>query len=179
MKYLVFSFLAIFSSIVFAETASDRAQVYFNDLAEGRYAQAAEHFDPKQLREFRELMSFYTVLPENERSQFINSFFGENETEESVKNKSDVEFFAGLFSFIMLRAEAAGGINFDGMEILGEVKEGDDTSHLVTRNKVSVGEVNLEAMEVVSLRRIDKHWKVMLSGKLKGLPQQLEKAYSK
>lgn len=78
----------------------------------------------------------------------------------------------------MKQAEAAGGLNFDGIEILGEVKEGDDITHLVTRTTVSVGAIDMEAMEVVSLKKSGDEWRILMSGKIKGLPQQLRAAYA-
>jgi len=47
-------------------------------------------------------------------------------------------------------------------------------SHVVTRNKVTVGEVDVEALEVVSFKRIGSEWKALLSGRSKGLANQLK-----
>ena len=79
----------------------------------------------------------------------------------------------------MAQAEAAGGLNFDGMEVLGEVKEGANVAHVVMRNRVSVGEIEIEAMEVVSFKKVGKDWKALLSGKMKGLANQLRTAFNR
>tara|TARA_R110002049_G_scaffold124997_25_gene280597 strand:- start:4029 stop:4400 length:372 start_codon:yes stop_codon:yes gene_type:complete len=90
----------------------------------------------------------------------------------------DVEFFASIFNFVMQQADQAGGINFEGVEILGEVKEGDNIAHLVTRNRVSVGEMEVEAMEVVSLKKNGEDWRMLMAGNIKGLPAQLNAVFS-
>lgn len=53
---------------------------------------------------------------------------------------------------------------------------GKDVAHVVTRNKVSVGEIEVEAMEVVSFRKVGSEWKALMLGKIKGLASQLKAA---
>jgi hypothetical protein len=169
--------LVIFSNFAWAENPTERAEMYFSDIENRNYSAAAEHFDPVQLKEFREMMEFYKEIPTEAQAQFIKTFFSEEQTVESIAKLSDTEFFSGLFNFIMKQAEATGGVSFDGLEILGEVKEGQNISHLVTRNRVSIGELEVEAMEVVSMKKVGNEWRMMMSGKIKGLPQQIKAAF--
>jgi len=175
MKILI-PILLLVSNLAWAETSAEFAKAYFGDLESGNFEAAAEKFDPEQLNEFRTMMEFYKEIPAQAQTQFIQTFFGPDQTIETVDKATDVQFFSGVFSFIMRQAEAAGGLNFDGFEILGEVMEG-DVVHLVTRNRVSVGELEMEAMEVVSVKKQGDSWKLMLSGKMKGLPEQLKAAF--
>jgi hypothetical protein len=177
VRYLVL-ILVLFSNFASAETSTDRAKMYFSDIENRNFTAAAEHFDPVQLKEFRKMMEFYKEIPPEAQKQFIQTFFGAEQTLESMETVTDTEFFSGLFSFIMKQADAAGGLSFDGIEILGEVKEGKHVSHLVTRNRVSVGELEMEAMEVISLKKVGDEWRVLMSGKIKGLPQQLKAAFN-
>ena len=175
-----FHFVTLFlvANIAWAETPQQRAELYFSDIENLDFLGAASHFDAEQLKEFRGMMEFYKEMPEEAQTNFVQTFFGPDQSTESLENLSDLEFFSGLFSFIMKQAEAAGGLNFDGIEILGEVKEGDDITHLVTRTTVSLGAIDMEAMEVVSLKKSGEEWRILMSGKIKGLPQQLRAAYA-
>lgn len=178
MKFIIVLAVSLVSHVCLAETAIERTELYFDDLKARQYKAAASHFDPEQLKEFRVMMEFYKEIPEEPQREFIKAFFGEHQSTESVQALSDTEFFAGMFIFIMQRAEATGGLNFDGLEILGTVAEGEDKAHLVTRNRISMGEVEIEAMEVVSLKKYGNNWKVMMSGRIKGLPAQLKSAFT-
>jgi len=179
MKKLIFILpLILFSQLSSAETAAERAELYFKDISEFKFKQAANHFDAEQLKEFRKLMEFYKEIPEDSQAQFIQSLFGEEHSRESIEALTDVEFFASLLTLIMQQAKAIGGLNFDRLEILGEVREGENIAHLVTRNKISVGELEMESMEIVSLKKNGEQWRVMMSGKIKGLPQQLKAAFT-
>ena len=89
---------------------------------------------------------------------------------------SDSEFFASFLRAALAQAEAIGTIDFDDMEILGEVMEGPDLAHVVTRNTVSVGEVEVEGMEVVSCRKQGDEWKLLVSTQMKGLANQIRAA---
>ena len=170
----VFLVSVFLSGFAWADTPEAVALAYFSDLESGNYAAAAEKFDPEQLAEFRTQMEFYKEIPLDAQSQFIQMFFGSADSVESIDKLTDVEFFSGLFVFMQRQVELAGRLSFDGIEILGSVEEGEDVSHLVTRNRVSVEEIEIEALEVVSLKKQGEKWYMMLQGQLKGLPQQLK-----
>ena len=172
----VIAILLLSSSITFAKTATDTAADYFNTLKQKDYNRAATFFDPAALDEFRQMMSFVNEIPGEGQVQFFTTFFGPGASRESIGKLSDTNFFASFLRATLAQAETVGGVNFGKMEILGEVMEGKDVAHVVTRNKVSVGEIDLEAMEVVSFKRIGNEWKALLSGKIKGVASQLKAA---
>lgn len=178
MKKLIFLIAILLSTHTTAETSKERTIMYFNDLQSGNYLNAASHFDPQQLKEFRTMMEFYKEMPAEMQNKFLATFYGPGSTVESISKFDDSQFFAAMFGFIMRQAESIGGINFDATEILGAVQEGNNIEHLVTRSKVSAGELDMEAMEVVSLVKRGGRWYIMMSGKIKGLPQQIKAAFS-
>jgi len=95
--------------------------------------------------------------------------------------KGDFEAAAALFyppalTVAVTQAEAQGTANFDGMEILGEVMEGPDVAHVLTRNRVSVGDFEVETMEIVSCRKQGDEWKLLVSSEMKGLANQIRSA---
>lgn len=177
MRNIFWLCLLCVSHFSYAETAIERAHQYFDDLKAYKFIDAASHFDTDQLKEFRSLMEFYKEIPAEAQAHFITTFFGKDHTHHTLSELSDLEFFAGVFDFLMKQADAMGGLNFENIEILGEVPEGDNLVHLVTRNKVIMGEIELESMEVVSLKKNDHTWKVMLNSQIKGLPAQIKAAF--
>jgi len=166
--------LLLLSSSAFAKTASEMATEYFGTLQQKDYGRAATFFDPAALGEFRQIMSFVNEISDEGQQQFYTIFFGPEANRQSTGKLSDADFFAAFLRATMAQAEKLGGVNFEKMEILGEVMEGKDVAHVVTRNKVSVGEVEVEAMEVISFKKIGSDWKALLSGKIKGMANQLK-----
>ncbi len=73
-------------------------------------------------------------------------------------------------------AEALKGAD---IQILGHVDEKPDLAHVVSRNRVKVGELKVTKMEVISLRRQGNRWKALLSGSLEGMVEQLRAAARK
>ena len=155
--HFVIAILLLSSSPSFAKSASETAIDYFYTLQQKDYNRAATFFDPAALGEFRQMMSFANEIPAEGQQEFFTAFFGPEANRESVAKLSDASFFASFLRATMSQAEAVGGVNFEKMEILGEVMEGKDVAHVVARNKVSVGEIELEAMEVVSFKKSAKN----------------------
>lgn len=174
--FTCFLLLLAFQFSAIAQSASDVAKSYFDVLQEGDYDKAATFFAPEALEDFREMLNFGDALPEEEAQQLYTTFFGAGATKQTVAEMSDVEFFSKFLSFVMQQASAAGNVNFDQVEILGEVPEGENIMHVLTRTHISAGEIKLEAMEVVSFTNSEGTWKTMLSGKMKGIGAQLKAA---
>lgn len=173
---IVLLFLSV--TCAYGQGASEMVAEYFDVLQSQDYEKAATYFDPTALREFRQMLEFISEIPAAEQENILQAFFGPSASQESVSKLSDSDFFGSFLRAIMAQASAAGEVNFDGLEILGEVAEGQDLLHVVTRNKVSVGEIEVEAMEVISLRKAGDSWRLLLSGKMKGMASQLRAALS-
>lgn len=165
---------ALISTLAFAETSTERANLYYKDLASAQYNKVSEHFEPEELKTFRKTMEFYKSLPEQDQVQFINRIFGQGSTAKSVSKYTDAEFFTVFYKKIMQQAS----VDFDDMEILGTVKEGENIEHLVTRNTINIAEVETQSMEVMTLRKSGDRWYIQMSGKVKGLPKQLKMAFA-
>ena len=164
---------------VFAGPPSDAAKAYYGTLKAKDYPAAAKHFDPAALKTFREMLSFFNELPDDEATEVLAAFFGEGANKESVKKMSDTEFFAAFLKGVMEQAEEAGGVEFGDFTVLGEVPEGEDVIHVVTRNKVGVGELKIESMEVMSFKKTGDGWKALLNGEMTGVAAQLKAAFGK
>jgi hypothetical protein len=60
-------------------------------------------------------------------------------------------------------------MNYDDVKILGEVVEGEDLAHVVTRNKYLFKEQDVASVEVSTFKKIGGKWMVQMSGKLKAI----------
>lgn len=170
--------LALSSSWVYGATAPETTASFYQQLQEGDFEAAAAFFDPPALTEFRQSLSIINEAPPAAQLQFREAFFGEGATAESIAKMSDSEFFASFLRAALSQAQALGKVNFEDLEILGEVMEGPDVAHVVTRNKLSVGDFEVEGMEVVSCKKRGDEWKLLVSTQMKGLANQIRSALS-
>jgi len=168
--------LILSSSSVYGATPTETTEAFFKQLKKGDFEAAAALFYPPALTEFRESLGIINDAPATAQQQFRKAFFGEKATPDSVAKMSDSEFFASFLRVAVTQAEAQGTANFDGMEILGEVMEGPDVAHVLTRNRVSVGDFEVETMEIVSCRKQGDEWKLLVSSEMKGLANQIRSA---
>jgi predicted house-cleaning noncanonical NTP pyrophosphatase (MazG superfamily) len=173
---LIVAIILLSSGVVYAKSASDTAKDYFAVLKAKNYEEAASFFDPEALKEFRQLMSFINEIPRKGQQQFYQGLFGPDMTVEAAKKFSDPEFFSAFLNAIMSRAEAAGGMSLDKLEIIGEIPEGKNLMHVVTRNRVTTDKIELESMDVISFVRRGNNWKALMSGKIKGMAAQIRAA---
>jgi hypothetical protein len=109
MKTLFLTLAASLFSIasVFAGPPSDAAKAYYGTLKAKDYPAAAKHFDPAALKTFREMLSFFNELPDDEATEVLAAFFGEGANKESVKKMSDTEFFAAFLKGVMEQASSS------------------------------------------------------------------------
>lgn len=173
---IAFVVLVLSSSSIHGATAPETTEAFFEQLQKGDFEAAARFFDPPELTEFRKSLEIINQAPATAQQQFREAFFGAGSTAESIAALSDTEFFASFLRAAIAQAEAQGTANFDGMEVLGEVMEGPDLAHVVTRNRVSVGEIEVEGMEVVSCKKRGDEWKLQVSTEMKGLANQIRSA---
>lgn len=175
IKNMLWMVLLFTSLNAFAKTPSEVAANYYGALKQKDYVAAAKFFAPSALAEFRQNLAFMNELPDG-GGKFFGTFFGAGASKESVGKLSNVDFFAAFMRAVMAQAETVGGANFGKMEILGEVPEGKDKVHVLSRNRVSVGELEMESMDVASVALVDGEWKMLMSGKIKGMAAQLKAA---
>ena len=178
--------LLAFASFLFAvapaladNTPSEAAKAYYETMKAKDYNGAAKLFDPEALKSFRGMLDFLTDLPDEEGAEVLVAFFGEGATKESVKKLSDSEFFASFFKGVMAQAEEEGGVDFGEVKVLGEVPEGPDVVHVVTRSKMGVGDLKIESMEVISFKKTEAGWKALLNGEMTGMAGQLKASFGK
>ena len=175
MKNIITCFLlaCACSAGALAQSASETAKAYLGAMESGQYRKAAEFLDRDALRDIRKMLDLGDALPQELAAPFYTQFFGPEATRESVSKLSDSEFFARFLSSLAKQGKEAGVNAYGKVKILGEVPEGEDVVHVLTRQFPVEGPATLE---VVSFRKSDGEWKAMLTEKLKGMADQKKKA---
>lgn len=148
MKHTIICLLLLIASAVGAlsQTATETAEAYLNYLKQDEQSRAVALIEQDASTEYRGLFKFVKALPVEEAKSIYQALFG------------------------------ALQINFDEVEVLGEVREGDDIAHILIRSRIRSGNQELESLRVISCRRIDGTWRVMLTGKSKVIAVQTHKA---
>jgi len=164
---LVTLFFASGSAI--AKSPLETAKDYFNLLKQQHYNAVAGYYDPATLAEFRQLMNFQNEMPAEKRQAYFQTFFSPALTEESAAKLSDSDFFASFLRGVLSTEKLGDALRLDNLGIIGEVMEGEDVAHVVVRNRLSVGETDIESIEVITFKKTGDEWKVQMSGKLKGI----------
>jgi hypothetical protein len=152
-----------------AQSASETANDYYTLLKQKNYNSAAGYYDPVALSEFRQLMSFVNAIPDAKRQVFFQVFFEPDLTDNSIRTLSDSDYFASFLRGVLGSEIFSESMNYDDVEILGEVVEGEDIAHVVTRNKYLFKDQDVESVEVSTFKKVDGEWRVQMSGKLKGI----------
>jgi len=149
---------------------------YLEMLKQKQWAKIADLYDPKALSDFREMMSFILEVPDEAASKVLPSLFGPGSTKESITSMSDLQFFSSFLQGITAQAVQLGQLDFKKIDVLGSVSEGDSIQHVITRTYASIGDIDMESMEVISFRKTDDKWRILLQGKMKGMAQHLKNA---
>ncbi|WP_035608483.1 hypothetical protein [Haloferula sp. BvORR071] len=182
MKLLLFAFSSLLLTLAsgFAQTTpQEMTKAYYDAQKAKDFDALAKLFDPAELKAFRTKLDFLTDLPDEDGAAVITAFFGEEATKESVKKLDDLGFFATFLKSAAGAGEDAGGTMPDDVKVVGEVKEGEDRIHVVTRCKTGAGELQVESMEVMSFKKIGDAWKAQLSGAMAALPAQVRQSFGK
>lgn len=166
----------LFASLSYAAGPEALSKTYFKMLSQQQWDEIAKLYDPAALKEFREMMSFLVEMPDEMAPKVLGGFFGAGATKESVKAMSDQAFFSFFLRGVMTQASQLGELDFRKVEVLGTVAESDILKHVVVRTDIGVGEMNMEAMEVISFRKEGDRWGLLMQGKLKGLAQRIKRA---
>lgn len=152
---------------------------YMEALKSGQYLKGAELMHPEALEKFRGML--LPIVEETAaggaEESFLPLFRGVSDLA-ALKKLSPAEFFAAFFGGIVDNAPGiAEGLSSGSITPLGSVPEG-DILHFVCRTSVTMQGLSLTEMEVVSLKRSQGNWRVLISGKMEGIAQALRNAQS-
>ena len=168
--------IVLLCTLAYAGTPEEISKSYFELLKQEQWTEVAKLYDATALKDFKDMMSFLLELPDEAAPQVLGTLFGPGATKESVSVMSDQDFFSYFLRGVMAQAAQIGQLDFRKVDVLGSVPEGDSLRHVVTRTHIGVGELNMEAMEVISFKKEGDKWGILMQGKMKGMAQQIKKA---
>ncbi|MEM9594087.1 MAG: hypothetical protein AAGD06_07480 [Acidobacteriota bacterium] len=148
------------------------ASAYFTSLQNEGMGSIVDHMHPEELGKFKAMLQpvFEAAARIGDRG-ILDMTFGPEATIEEVQGSSPAQFMASFMRII--EAQLGGqGLNFDEIEVLGTVPEG-EVSHVLTRVKVGAAGVYMTKLEVISFRRDGDRWGMMLTGQMEGIAQAL------
>ena len=155
-----------------AETPEEVETRYIDAIRTSGMKSAPDFIHPDELERFKAMLAPVlgdeTAVAKNLRT----GFFGPAATSESIRSMPAKDF---MRAFMAIAEGQMKGMNITvgRSEILGSVKEG-EVVHLVTRNSVGAGPLQLTQLEVVSLKPYQNTWGILLSGKLEGMAQAIK-----
>jgi hypothetical protein len=131
----------------------------------------AELMHPAALADFRRM--FREIVALEGAAELRKSFFG-IETLAEFDAYTDAGTFEalmkGLATNVPGMAEALGSLS---MEVVGVLPEGEELAHVVYRTGASIESLTISKTAVMTLRRHDGQWRMLLNGAIEGLAQRL------
>ncbi len=129
---------------------------------------------PKALAELRGM--FMPLLENPASAEMLPMLFGV-ETAEDAANLTDAQLFAALMQRILGEEAAATELlKTATVEIIGTVREGADTVHVLQRIGMTYGKAAFRSLEVTSTTRDGAQWRGLLTGEMTGLAAMMQQA---
>lgn len=147
-------------------TPEDLSQIYFDLRKTRRWEDLSLLYHEDAVIDFRERMRFLEEMDHPAAHQIRVMLFGADASKESIAALSDDVFFKKIIAPIMDRAATLRSLNFEKIDILGSVPEGDVTRHVVTRLWLGVGDQEVNSMELVTCKKQGDTWRILLDDKL-------------
>lgn len=154
-----------------AETPEVVTRQYGAAMRANDWVGTAELMHPDALARFRRM--FLPLVDADTTGQLCRRLFDASSASE-LAGLPDAELFARFFRTLVNDAPELSGM-FAGADLvpIGHVLEGNDVAHVVFRMKVAADGVTLTKVQAVSLRRLGRTWRVLLSGDFEGLATAL------
>ena len=166
------------------DTAETVARDYLDAISTEGIAASGRFFADTELERIRDgfaeifdIMDGRTSGPEAPpMDEMLDTMFGV-QTLRELRTMPGREFYQNLMGFLETTMGDL-GISPSGGSILGSINEGDDLAHVVARVHMSVGDTEVQVVDVISLQREDDQWQVLPSAELdqmvSGMRQQIE-----
>jgi hypothetical protein len=133
----------------------------------GEWSRYADLLHPESLQDYKRLWqpalrAAARKGPEEQAN--VLHFFDRAADLESVTALKPKAFFVSSMKGMaaQLRRERIPNTQFGDGKIIGTVREGEDQAHVVVRMRRNVGKAEMTQVEVVTLKRSDKEWKLLL-----------------
>lgn len=151
------------------DTPEQVAQRYFESFHSGDYAANVALMHPEALESMKETMSGLASLPGAAEDPEFRQMFGVT-TMEEFNRLAPAQLFERILRWQLDKPEMREVLAGAQTAVLGHVMEGDSVAHVVYRMRMSVGEMNVDQVQVAPLKRTaDGQWRVLLTGSFAGM----------
>ena len=150
-------------------------------LKENRVADFAKAMHPDALKRLKEtLLSVVDVAEEKGKVDEALSLFKDARTVDELRQLDDAAFFTAFLEGMMrLQPKMREAFRGTTLDVIGHVPEGPDVAHVVYRATVDLGETKTTKVAVVSLRRMDGGWGMLLTSDIEGMAAMLRREFDR
>ena len=175
---LALGFLALPAAAACAQRADEEpvevAARYVAAMKMGDYETMADLVHPEALSQLRNL--FEPLLESPAGPALARELLGVASAAQAAE-LPDEDYFAGLMRFVVSQQPGFDeALRTAEVEMLGHVKEGSDTVHVVYRLDLMVEGISLTQIDVFSMKRFDGTWRGLLKGDLTNMAAALRQA---
>lgn len=154
-----------------AGTPEEVVERYLAHTQAGEWEELAMLMDPEALASFGDLAVLLLSLDES--GEVVSFILGEDWSVEDVRNATYAELFAKFMRFVFEYINEETAFIFDGAQVLGSVREGDNLAHVVFRTWAIMDGVRASEVDTISLRKGAEGWGVLLNSDVEAVIQLL------
>lgn len=155
------------------ETPEAVAERSLAAIRDGNFLAVASLMHEDALRELRALLEPILTLDDPEVVELRQQLMGESSIP-AIRGMSDTLFVSRFLGLAMNREGMAQALKSSQGKLLGSVKEGPDTVHVVYRLALSVEDIAITEMDVISLGRSRAGWRTLLKGDVRAMASALQ-----
>jgi hypothetical protein len=160
--------LAFAPALTAQATPEAVVQRYFDSFRTGDYAGNVALMHPEALQSMKETMSGLVALPGAAEEPGFQEMFGVSTIAE-FNQLDPAVLFERIIRSQLEDPEMREIMSGSQTTVLGHVMEGDSVAHVVYRMRMTVGEMEMDQVQVAPLKRADGEWRVLLTGSLAGM----------
>jgi hypothetical protein len=148
-------------------------------LKDDRIEEFAKMMHPEALKEFRGLlMTVVAAAGEKGQEKQVLALFDGAKSADDLKEFTDVKFFTAFYRTVTkLQPQLKEMLGGSEVQTLGSVAEGKDKMHVLYRMTMSVQGAKVTKMAVLSLRKTESGWGMLLDGDIEGMGAMLKQRF--
>ena len=161
-----------------ADTPEAVARKAMEAMKENRLDDFAKTMHPEALKSVKSaLVAVAEAAAKDGRENEVLVLFGDKSLDD-LKKLSDAQFFVAFYGGLTrLRPELKRTISGAEVQIIGHVLEGKDTAHVVLRMTATVEGTKVTKTDVVSMRKTETGWGMLLSADLENMASVLKRRF--
>ena len=143
----------------------------------GKMSDMVADMHPDELARFRTMFAPLFLETDKEvREAMMVGFLGRTMTAEEFNRIDGATLMRATLDKMQTTWDHQGiKVKIHNSQVLGHVME-NDIAHVVTRSFVSANDIEVKAMEIISLRPYQDGWKMMLSADMEGIGKSIVQA---